>query len=187
LPARGTNNNLAAQLYPSARPEQMDEQALQAMGLVQEIVVSVRNIRSELSIGPSQKLDVLVRCREASLAEVLLTNRETIVHLARLEGFQVEPDLNPPRASASAVVQGVEVFVPLAGAVDFQTEMARLDKELNKAAKELDIVTRKVNNDDFLAKAPAEVVEKERTKARGIAEKQSKLLALRERLQGLME
>ncbi|PTN38874.1 valine--tRNA ligase [Desulfonatronum sp. SC1] len=187
LPARGTKTNLAAQLYPPARPEQLDEQASRDMGLIQEIVVSVRNIRSELSIGPSQKLDVLVRCRETALAEVLLMNRETIIHLARLEGFQVEPDLNPPRASASAVVQGVEVFVPLAGAVDFQSELARLDKELNKAAKELDIVTRKVNNDDFLAKAPAEVVEKERAKARDIAEKQSKLLALRERLQGLIE
>ncbi|SMP40642.1 valyl-tRNA synthetase [Desulfonatronum zhilinae] len=187
LPARGTNSNLAAQLYPPARPGQVDEQALRDMGLIQEIVVSVRNIRSELSIGPSQKLDVLVRCPETALAEVLSTNRETIVHLARLGGFQVEPDLNPPKASASAVVQGVEVFVPLAGAVDFQTELARLDKELSKAAKELDIVTRKVNNDDFLAKAPAEVVEKERTKARDIAAKQSKLLALRERLQGLME
>ncbi|TVQ98496.1 MAG: valine--tRNA ligase [Desulfovibrionales bacterium] len=187
LPGLEGQDNLAAQPFPPARPELLDEDALRAMGLIQEVVVSVRNIRSELSIGPSQKLDVLIRCPETALGKVLLTNREAIMHLARLEGFQVESDLVPPKASASAVVQGVEVFVPLAGAVDFQTELARLEKELAKAAKELDIVTRKVNNDDFLAKAPDEVVEKERAKAKTLAEKQSKLLALRERLQGLME
>jgi valyl-tRNA synthetase len=157
------------------------------MSLIQGLVVGVRNIRSELSIGPSQKLDVLVRCKAPETREMLVFNQATIIHLARLQNFRIDADIAPPKASASAVVQGLEVFVSLAGAVDFQAELARLDKELAKTAKELDIVSRKVANEDFMAKAPAEVVEKERAKAKDIAEKQSKLLSLRERLQGLME
>ncbi|SDB07580.1 valyl-tRNA synthetase [Desulfonatronum thiosulfatophilum] len=179
--------NLAAAAYPVLRPEHEDEQVLRDMALIQEIVVSVRNIRSELSIGPSLKLTVLVRGAEEAVLRTLETNQDTIIHLARLDNFQVGTELTPPKASASAVVQGLEVFVPLAGAVDFQTELARLEKELAKTAKDLDIVSRKVANEDFMAKAPAEVVEKERAKARDLSEKQSKLLGLRTRLQSLME
>jgi valyl-tRNA synthetase len=180
-------SNLAEAAAPLARPEYLDQDALGTMSLIQDLVTAVRNIRSELSIGPSQKLAVLVRGGETGQREILVTNQEIIIHLARLEALQVAQEISPPKASASTVVQGMEIFVPLAGAVDFQTELDRLAKELAKTAKELDIVNRKVANDDFMAKAPTEVVEKERTKARNLSEKQSKLLALKDRLQGLME
>ncbi|HDQ40196.1 MAG TPA: valine--tRNA ligase [Desulfonatronum sp.] len=180
-------NNLAEALAPPSRPEYLDQEASREMSLIQDLVTAVRNIRSELSIGPSQKLNVLVRSKENARRDIVAANQETIQYLARLEKIGLTPDAQPPKASASAVVQGLEIFVPLAGAVDFKAELDRLAKELSKTAKELDIVNRKVANDDFKAKAPAEVVEKERAKARNLSEKQSKLLALRERLQGLME
>lgn len=179
--------NLAETPAPPARPEYLDQGALREMSLIQDVVTAVRNIRAELGIGPSQKLNLLIRGGEKTQHETLAANRETIVYLARLDALELAPETSPPKASASTVVQGLEIFVPLAGAVDFQTELDRLAKELAKTAKELDIVNRKVANDDFKAKAPAEVVEKERAKARDLAEKQSKLLALRDRLQSLME
>ncbi len=182
-----TGTNLAEAPVPAARPEYLDQGALQKMSMIQDVVTAVRNIRAELGIGPSQKLMLLIRGGEKAQHEILSANRETIVYLARLDAFQLAPKTSPPKASASAVVQGLEIFVPLTGAVDFQTELDRLAKELAKTAKELDIVNRKAANADFKAKAPAEVVEKERGKARDLAEKQSKLLTLRARLQSLME
>jgi valyl-tRNA synthetase len=179
--------NLAAVHYPEVRETCLRPESLHDMGLIQELVVSVRNIRSELGIGPSQKLDVLVCAGRAEDRDMLEANHSTISHLARLESLRIAPSLTPPKAAASAVVQGLEVFVPLAGAVDFQTELDRLDKELAKAAKELAIVNRKVANEDFMAKAPADVVAKERAKASDITEKQAKLAALRQRLLSLME
>jgi len=182
-----TGTNLAEVPAPAARPEYLDQGALREMSLIQDVVTTVRNIRAELGIGPSQKLSLMIRGGEKVQHETLAANRETIAYLARLDAFQLALEISPPKASASAVVQGLEIFVPLAGAVDFQTELDRLAKELAKTAKELDIVNRKVANVDFKVKAPAEVVEKERGKARDLAEKQSKLLTLRARLQSLME
>jgi len=179
--------NLAAVHYPAVREACMAPETLHDMGLIQELVVSVRNIRSELGIGPAQRLEVLVCAGTARDRDMLEANHSTISHLARLESLRIAPSLTPPKAAASAVVQGLEVFVPLAGAVDFQTELDRLDKELAKAAKELAIVNRKVANEDFMAKAPADVVAKERAKASDITEKQAKLAALRQRLLSLME
>lgn len=184
---RLSGTNLAEVPYPTVRSEYQDQDALREMSLVQGLVVAVRNIRSEMGIGPSQKLDVLVRGNDAALRQTLASNQDTIVHLARLDTLQLDPDVSPPKASASAVVQGLEIFVPLAGALDFRVELDRLAKELGKTAKELDIVNRKVANNDFKAKAPAEVVAKERGKARDLSEKQSKLLELRQRLESLME
>ncbi len=182
-----SGTNLAAASAPARRPDYLDQDAVREMSLIQDVVTAVRNIRAELGIGPSQKLNLLVRGGEIGQRKTLSANRETVVYLARLEALHMDEDLQPPKASASAVVQGLELFVPLAGAVDFQTELDRLAKELAKTAKELDIVNRKVANDDFMAKAPAEVVEKERAKARDLAQKQAKQLSLRDRLQGLME
>lgn len=181
-----SGSSLASAPYPPARPECLDPEGLREMSLIQDLVTAVRNIRSELGIGPSQKLDAMVRGGTDVQHRTMADNQETIVHLARLKSLRITPDAAPPKASASTVVQGLEIFVPLAGAVDFQAELDRLGKELEKTAKELAIVNRKVANDDFTAKAPADVVEKERTKARTLSEKQSKLLALKDRLQGLM-
>jgi valyl-tRNA synthetase len=182
-----TGTDLAKAQAPAPRPQYLDQGALREMSLIQDLVTAVRNIRSELGIAPSQRLNLLIRGGEQTQHEALAANQETVGYLARLDDFQLVSEAAPPKASASAVIQGLEIFVPLAGALDFQTELDRLAKELAKTAKELDIVNRKVANVDFKAKAPTEVVEKERGKARELSEKQSKLLALRNRLQSLLE
>ena len=77
------------------------------------------------------------------------------------------------------------MFVPLAGAVDFDAELARLNKELAKTSKEAEIVARKLANEDFTAKAPAEVVAKEREKDEMLREKVAKLEELKGRIESL--
>ena len=77
--------------------------------------------------------------------------------------------------------------MPLAGAVDFDAELARLDKELAKLDKDLTITNKKLANEGFTAKAPPEVVQKERDRADALAEKQDKVKALQDRLKSAME
>ena len=88
--------------------------------------------------------------------------------------------------SAKAVVGDVEIFLPLAGLIDFSEEEKRLTKEIDKLSKDLSTAARKLTNEDFLHKAPAEVVAKENDKVQGWTEKLTKLKNHRERIKELM-
>ncbi len=179
--------DLATVRYPESRPQRQNAEAAARMDLLQQAIVSVRTIRAELNIGPSAPLTLLVKTVNDHDKQVLDENQGLIKTLARVETMQTGPDVSGPKAAATAVVNGNELFVPLAGAVNFDDELARLDKELKKLEKDLTGVEKKLANQGFLAKAPANVVEKEKEKAATMAEKRDKLTALRERLQSAME
>ena len=177
--------DLSRMPYPAARPGHRDPEAVRRMDLVREVVVSVRNIRSELGIAPGFRLACLVRTADAQDLATLRQCAGLITLLARLSEFTAGPDVTAPKASASAAAGGNAVFVPLAGAVDFDSELARLTKELDKTSKEAGIVARKLANEDFTARAPAEVVAKEREKSLALSEKIHKLEELKARIESL--
>ncbi len=185
LPAT-PEEDIARMAYPPARPECASQDVEAAMSLLQESIVAVRNIRGELNIAPSKDLSVMVRPVSEQHAATLKANAELMRRLARVTSLEVGAHVAPPKASASQVVQGSELFVPLAGAVDFEAELARLDKEIAKAAKDVEVVSRKLANKDFVAKAPQDVVEKEKEKLATARERQEKLGKLQERLRGVM-
>ncbi|HKK32310.1 MAG TPA: valine--tRNA ligase [Desulfomicrobiaceae bacterium] len=177
--------DIALATYPAARPGCEDDEAEKRMVFLQDLITSVRNIRAELGIAPGLKLKLLVRAGGEDGAFVL-AHAGDIAGQARLEEVQAGDDLNVPRGCATAVVGGYEIFVPLEGAVDFETELTRLDKELAKVSKDLDFVTKKLANQGFVANAPAAVVDKEKAKAAEFGEKKEKLEHLKGRLQELM-
>ncbi len=179
--------DLARVPYPPARPELRREEASETMELVRQVVVGVRNIRAELNISPGLKLSALVRTPSEAEAGRLAVCGELIRFLARLDRFEAGTDVTAPKASAAAAAGGSALFVPLAGAVDFASEMARLAKEEAKVVKELDVVEKKLHNESFTSRAPADVVEKEREKARTGHEKLDRLRELTRRIRGLME
>jgi len=179
-------SDLATAPFPAARPECADPEAEARMKLVQEIIVGIRNIRGELNIAPSLELSALMRCEDEAALAVIRDNTEHIRRLARVGAIEAGPDVRAPKASAAAVAGGVEIRVPLEGAVNFADELARLDKELGKIEKDYTVVQKKLNNDGFLANAPADVVQKEREKLTAMDEKRDKLNALRERLVSVM-
>jgi valyl-tRNA synthetase len=177
--------DLTGQPFPPERPEQLDPKLVEQVGFLQEVVVSVRAIRSELGIPPSKELRLLVRA-EGEEQRFLEENRVLILSLARLSELSVGLDVQAPKGSGSAVVKGCELYVPLEGAVDIDAELARLERELAKVSKEMEIVSRKVANEDFVAKAPADVVARERQKAEGLGEKLAKMQKLQDRLRALV-
>ena len=178
--------NLARVPFPEPRPERKDEQLARDMAFFQEIVVSVRNIRSELNINPGQKLELLIKA-SGQQARILEENREVLLQLARLEGLRLDPSLTPPPASASSVVRGCEIYVPLEGIIDFEAESRRMEKQLQKLDKEKAGLERKLDNQDFVNKAPAEVVAKERDRLQELRAKQEKLTQLRQKLQAYLD
>ena len=185
LPATDPDD-VARAPYPAARPACEDAGAEQAMTVLQEAIVAVRTIRGELNIAPSVELTVLVRGTDAEALEVLERDVELMRRLAKVGETRFGADVEPPKASASQVVAAGELFVPLEGAVDFEAELARLDKEIAKEAKALEVVSRKLANEDFVAKAPPQVVIKEREKAEVARGKKDTLEQLKARLQSVM-
>jgi valyl-tRNA synthetase len=178
--------DIATTPFPAARPQCRDAGSVAAMELFQGLVSAARNIRTELHIEPQVKLDMLVRTASDEDRAIIEENAELIRFLARIEGIQAGPDEKGPRASGSAVVRGNELFVPLEGKVDFEAELARLDKKLTKLEKDLGGVEKKLANQGFVSNAPAEVVEKEKEKLAAMQEERDKLAALRGRIQSVM-
>ncbi|MBU1248804.1 MAG: class I tRNA ligase family protein, partial [Proteobacteria bacterium] len=179
-------DDIATLAYPETREECRDEQAVRDMELFMGVISSARNIRTELLIDPAVKLDLLVKTGSEEDKAVLETTSGLIQFLGRIETITLGPDVKGPKASGTAVVRGNEMYIPLAGKVDFETELARLDKKIAKLAKDLEGVEKKLSNQGFLAKAPAEVVEKEQEKLATMKDDHDKLEQLKARLTSVM-
>ena len=182
----GTQGSIMQATFPLLSSEshvlQRDEAAEAQMNLVMEIITGVRNIRGEMNLSPSMKLNAEVQSPEDAQRGILETQRELIINLARLNEITITVPGKRPPSAATAVVSGATVFVPLEGVLDVAKETDRLEKELKKIGLELTKVARKLNNEDFLGKAPADVVDKVKEKHRQFLEKQQKLQANLERV-----
>jgi valyl-tRNA synthetase len=185
----GTEGSVMTAAFPGpdndARGIAADPGAEADMGLVTEIITGIRNIRGEMNLSPGLKLNVSVQSPDDRVRSVAEGYRPLIVNLASLGELAVGPPGERPKSSATAIVGDASIFVSLAGIIDFEKEKGRLQKEIDKLTAELVTVSKKLNNEDFLGKAPADVVEKVREKHRTLDEKQQKLVSTLERIRGL--
>ncbi len=181
----GTSGSIMKAAFPATRPDWRQPEAAAKMERVQEIIGGIRNIRGEMGLSPSLKVEVAINCPSAALTAEIEASIPYIVNLARLRSCRCGHRLAPPPQAASTLAGGVEIHVPLAGLIDFDRETARLAKELQKAEKELGQVEKKLANDKFLAKAPATVVEKEKAKREELAARADKFAANLEKIRRL--
>jgi len=147
------------------------------MRLISGIITGIRNIRGEMNISPSLSLAVSAQSQDESTKKTVQQHRDMIINLARLKSLSVGNVVERPKSAATAVVNDATIFVSLEGIVDFEKEIERLEKEINKLTNESAMVSKKLNNEDFLSKAPAPVVEKVKIKHDLLVEKQQKLLS----------
>ncbi len=181
LPGHVSLPDLSAQLFPAARPNCASEADAARMEMVQEAIVAVRTIRAELNIAPSLRLTAIIRPVDEASRATLEAHREMLSVLARLGDLIIDPKAEVPKVCASQVACGNEIIVPLSGAVDFAAEVARLDKELAKLEKEQTMLSGKLANPNYAAKAPQEVVERDRSRVAEITDARAKLEALKAR------
>ncbi|RLD40719.1 MAG: valine--tRNA ligase, partial [Bacteroidetes bacterium] len=156
---------------------QRDEEAESNMMLISGIITSIRNIRGEMNISPSLSLAVSVQFQKNSTKKTIQQYQNMIINLARLKSLSVGNAVERPKSAATAVVNDAMIFVSLEGIVDFVKEIERLEKEINKLANESTMFSKKLNNEDFLSKAPTTVVEKVKIKYDLLVEKQQKLMS----------
>jgi valyl-tRNA synthetase len=163
----------------------VDEGTEADMAWLQGFILGVRRIRGEMDISPNKALDILLANSSASDRERLDRHRHFLSTLARLETITVlEDGANPPE-SATALLGDMEILVPMAGLIDKDAELARLEKELSKLRKGLAQAENKLANEKFLSNAPAEVVAKERGKAEEMKAALDRLQAKQEKIAAL--
>ncbi len=164
--------------FPEPRdPEGWEESKLADFALLQDIIRSIRNLRAEKNLPPSKKLAATLV--GGAKTDLLKEQAKVIASLAGLDVAQlsiVESLATKPEGATALVVGAVEIYLPLAGAVDSAEERARLEKELKEAESHIERLE-KLLSSDFANKAPAPVVAKEREKLAGYKETAEKIKA----------
>lgn len=182
----GTEGSIMKASFPATASDYLitekDPEAESKMKVITEIISGIRNIRGEMNIAPSLTLEASVQSQDELKIETIRQYQDIIINLARLKSFSASRPEKKPKSSATAIVNGDSIFVSLEGIIDFAKEAGRLEKEINKLAKELSAVSNKLSNENFLNKAPADVVEKVKEKNMALLEKQQKLQANLEKI-----
>ncbi|MCK4903692.1 MAG: class I tRNA ligase family protein, partial [Candidatus Marinimicrobia bacterium] len=133
------------------------------MILLQELISAVRTIRSSMNVPPSRKANMIVRTNASE--EKILQEHETIIkYLCKINTVSYDKNAAKPSQSAVAVVKDLEIFIPLGGLIDFRLEEERLLKRKTELVGILSKIRNKINNQDFLIRAPENVVQREREK-----------------------
>ncbi|MDD5263522.1 MAG: valine--tRNA ligase [Candidatus Bipolaricaulis sp.] len=154
-----------------------DGEAEELMRAFQEIVVGVRSIRSELDVPASAKLAALVKTKDKALRKLLEEKEAVLASLSGATSWTVASEMTPPDGSARQVLADAELFVPLAEWIDIAAERAKLCADLAAAEADLAKVEATLANGRFLARAPEDVVEKERGKQAEFSHKRDRLRA----------
>jgi valyl-tRNA synthetase len=173
LPHEGETLVLAS--YPGFREEEADSEAEREMGFLMAVVIKLRNLRAESNLPSGLKLEALFHSDLARPRRIVEAHAATLCTLARLSSFRFVPEIAPDLAAARGVVPGLEMALPLAGAQDPHEEKRRLERETEKAQKELSALEAKLANQSFVGRAPKEVVEKVREARRELTERIEKL------------
>ncbi len=167
-----SGDSIMVQSFPQFDQSLCDQTAIDDLEWVKQFIVAVRNIRGEMDIAPSKPLPVLLKNVNVDDQRRLSENEQFISALAKLESITVLADDDNGPASATAVVGDLSLLIPMAGLIDKDAELARLDKAIDKLTKDAERVRGKLNNENFVGKAPEAVINKEKAK---LAEAESTL------------
>ena len=178
---RSTNEALTISQWPQIGGE-IDAGAIKLFSQIQEQVTAIRNIQAEMGLSPKTELDIRIKPATGKQAETLKADSWIYHKFLSISHIQFDPNIEKPKASASALVKGIEIFIPLEGLIDLEKERERIQKNIKKAEGFLRSVEGKLSNEKFVENAPDAVVEKERQKK---ADAQSDIQKLKQSLKNL--
>jgi valyl-tRNA synthetase len=174
LPQRKENESIMIAEFPKPDKRYDDEEVADEMALVIEVTNALRNLRGEMNLPPGEQIVALFRTKNEKVEKRLRENQSFIQFLALVKEFQFGRDLEKPLYSAFAAVRDIDIFVPMDRS-RMEEEAKRLQKEILKIEKEGAFVMKKLSNEQFLSKAPREVVEEVKGKASEFRNQREKL------------
>ncbi len=174
---RKEGESIVVSEYPEADENKIDIKAEEEMEFVQDIITSIRTIRGEMNIPPSKQIRAYIKSSSVAQHQI-----EYIKKLARVEEVKADANIQRPKASASAVLNRCEIYIPLEGLIDLEVERTRLQKEVSRLEGSLQGIEKKLSNEKFISNAAPEVVERERNKK---SDWEKSLVKLRDILENL--
>ncbi|SEO71973.1 valine--tRNA ligase [Pseudomonas sp. Snoq117.2] len=181
-PAGVQGETLMLQPWPVANEARIDAAAEGDIEWVKALMLGVRQIRGEMKISMAKRIDIIVANASAEDQRRLADFEPLLNKLAKLESVRMLAAGEEAPMSATTLVGEMEVLVPMAGLIDKDAELARLDKEIGRLEGEVKRVGGKLGNEGFVAKAPAEVLEKERAKLAEAEQALAKMVDQRQRI-----
>lgn len=159
-----SDSTIVTASYPEVRADFENAEAAAGVEALKDLIRAVRNARSEVNVAPSKPITLLVKTTDPALETFFADNVNYIKRFTNPEHLEIASDITAPELSMSAVITGAEIYLPLADLLNVEEELERLNKELAKWQKELDMVAKKLSNERFVANAKPEIVQKERDK-----------------------
>jgi valyl-tRNA synthetase len=177
LPLARAVDSIMIAPYPSPHPRLEDPEAESEMAPLIEAIEGIRTIRGESNVAPSMKIQALIQSADPTVRQNIDRWRHYVMPLAGLSSLEISPPGAKPTQAAAFVGErtGMEIFVPLAGLIDLDEERVRLAKEIERVDADIELVRRKFENPNFAAKAPREVVDRERSRADELSTRRTKL------------
>ncbi|MER2471311.1 valine--tRNA ligase [Photorhabdus laumondii] len=178
-------DTIMLQPFPEFDLAKTDELALNDLEWIKEAIIAVRNIRAEMNIAPGKSLEVLLRNADADAQRRVAENLNFIQAMGRLSSVTLLSAGEEAPISVTKLINGAEVLIPMAGLVDKEAELSRLNKEIEKLDKEIGSIEGKLSNEGFVSRAPEAVVAKERERLANCNTSKEKLLAQKETIAAL--
>lgn len=183
LETAGTS--IMVQGFPVYNEASVDAKAMEDLEWVKQFILAIRNIRGEMDISPSKPLSVLLANASSEDVRRIEENKSFLASLAKLEEFTMLENKDDAPACATSYVGNLEIMIPMAGLIDVEAELARINKQLEKAEKGLAQVQNKLANEKFVNNAPEAVLAKENAKLAEFTDAKTKLLEQKTKIESL--
>jgi valyl-tRNA synthetase len=148
--------------WPQVHPEASDQDAEQAMTLLMEIITAVRNSLAQWRVHPGHPVPLIISVQNESRLKILRDNIDVFHALLKTESLTLETKWAAEKNTACGVVQDIKFFIPLEGMIDIEKERGRMTDEIAQIQKAVTGIEGRLKNKEFLKKAPADVVAKDR-------------------------
>ena len=165
--------DLIVSMWPNGNYD-FDDDVDGAMTVLQELITSIRAIRSRMNIAPSKNVDLKIKCSKEQ-SDLISQNKKLFMALAKIDSYDYGSSMERPPQSATAVVHGMELYIPLDGLVDLDKEKMQLEKRKIKIEGLLVGIDKKLSNKQFLNNAPENVVDGERKKGVNLRDELTKI------------
>ncbi|MFH1379144.1 MAG: valine--tRNA ligase [bacterium] len=163
-------------MLPGGHEQSLSFKAIEpTMKIIQDMIAGIRNVRSEMHVPPGKKIEVWLHIPSDKMREVVQTHTHYFIHLARIETLTLKKKMSKPKKSAVVVIGNNEIFIPLADLIDVDKEKSRLENELTSVKEDIEFNTKKLDNKNFVSRAPEQEVDKVRVKITTAIEKQKNI------------
>jgi len=153
--------------YPTVDDSLIDPTAVKELDILVAAIKAVRNIRQEMDTPLSKPVTILIKPTQDAVKEMLIDNTAYLERFCHPEYLTISEQVTAPAQAMTAVIDGAEIYLPLAGLIDVDEEIKRLEGELVKLDKEIERIDKKLANESFVSKAPEKIVTKEKEKRIG--------------------